>query len=97
MSVSSVTGVAYSSGEFYLLGCDVTVKFVPGSLILFTLMMVAIRSSEKSVLTRATWRHIPENDILHSNRRENLKFYITLTGWALYRRRNVSPVRYLYP
>jgi hypothetical protein len=38
--------------------------------------------------------YIPEDGILHSHRRENLKFYIALTGWALYRRRNVSPVRY---
>jgi hypothetical protein len=28
------------------------------------------------------------------NRRENLKSYIALTGWALYVRRNVSPVKY---
>jgi hypothetical protein len=27
--------------------------------------------------------YIPENDILHSQRRENLKSYIALTGWAL--------------
>jgi hypothetical protein len=37
---------------------------------------------------------IPENDILHSHRRENLKSYIALTGCALYRRRNVYPVEY---
>jgi hypothetical protein len=37
--------------------------------------------------------YIPE-DILHSHRRENLKSYIALTGWALWRRRIVSPVRY---
>jgi hypothetical protein len=36
----------------------------------------------------------PEDDILHSHRRENLKSYITLTGWAQQQRRNVSPVRY---
>jgi hypothetical protein len=39
-------------------------------------MMEAIRSSETSVLTRAMLRHIPENGILHSPRRENLKYYI---------------------
>jgi hypothetical protein len=51
-------------------------------------------SSETSVHTRATLRLIIENDIFHSHRRENLKSYIALTGWALWRRRNVSPVRY---
>jgi hypothetical protein len=38
--------------------------------------------------------HIPEDDILHSHRRENLKFYIASTGWALSLRHNVSPVKY---
>jgi hypothetical protein len=27
--------------------------------------------------------YIPEDDILHSRRRENLKYYTALTGWAL--------------
>jgi hypothetical protein len=56
--------------------------------------MVALRSSETSDLSRATRFRIPEDDILHSHRRENLKSYIPLTGWALQRRRNLSPVRY---
>jgi hypothetical protein len=51
--------------------------------ILFTLMMEALRSSETSVIIRATWRNIPEDGILHSHRRENLKSDIALTGWAL--------------
>jgi hypothetical protein len=38
--------------------------------------------------------YIPEDGILHSYHRENLKPYIALTGWALQRRRNASPVRY---
>jgi hypothetical protein len=38
--------------------------------------------------------YVPEDDILHSHCRENLKPYIALTGSALYRRRNVSPVKY---
>jgi hypothetical protein len=38
--------------------------------------------------------YIPDDDILHSHRRENLKSYIALTGWALQRIRNVSPVKY---
>jgi hypothetical protein len=42
----------------------------------FTLKMKAIRSSETSVHTRSTRRHIPEKGILHSHRRENLKYYI---------------------
>jgi hypothetical protein len=60
----------------------VTANVVPSSPILVTLTMEAIRSSEKSVLTRATRCNIPEDGILHSHHRENLKSYIALTGWA---------------
>jgi hypothetical protein len=42
----------------------------------FTLKMEAIRSSETSVLTISTRRHIPEDVILHSHRCENLKSYM---------------------
>jgi hypothetical protein len=59
-----------------------------GEPILVTLMM------ETSVLTTATRRNIPEDVILRSHRRGNLKSCIALTGWALQRRRNVSPVKY---
>jgi hypothetical protein len=38
--------------------------------------------------------YIPEDDILHSHRSGNFKSYIALTGWTLWRRRNVSPVKY---
>jgi hypothetical protein len=62
------------------LGILVTANTVPSSLILSALMMEAIRSYETHLLTRATRRHIPEDDILHSHRRENLEYYIALTG-----------------
>jgi hypothetical protein len=56
---------------------------VPSLLILVTLVKEALSSSETSVLTRATWRNIPEDTILHSHARENLKSYIALIGWPL--------------
>jgi hypothetical protein len=75
----AVTGNASVCIVLHLL---VTAKDVPISLILIILMMEAIRYSETSVLTRATRRNIPE-DILNSHRRENLKSYLALIGWAL--------------
>jgi hypothetical protein len=43
-------------------------------LILATLVVEAIRSSEASDLSRTTWCKIPEDSILHSHHHENLKY-----------------------
>jgi hypothetical protein len=44
--------------------------------ILVTLMMETLRSSERSVLTRATLHNFPKDGMLHSHRRENHISYI---------------------
>jgi hypothetical protein len=78
--LTSITWWQWKSVFFRL---RVTANVVPSSPILVTLIMEAIRSSETSVLTRATWRNNPGYGILHSHRCENVKSYITLTWWVL--------------
>jgi hypothetical protein len=43
------------------------------SSILVNRIMETLRSSETLVPTQAVWHNIPEDGILHSHRRENLK------------------------
>jgi hypothetical protein len=71
----SISSLHASVASYWLLQLLVTDNTVPSSMILFTLMMEATWSSETSVLTTATWHHVPEDDILHSHNRETLKSY----------------------
>jgi hypothetical protein len=52
------------------------------------LKMETIRFSETSVRTRSTWRHIPEDGILHRHRCENFRSYAVC---------NFTPRKYLIP
>jgi hypothetical protein len=49
------------------------------------LKMDAIRSSETSVQTRPTQCYIPEDDILHSHHRENLKSYMKINSSVIFK------------
>jgi hypothetical protein len=53
----------------------VDASVVPSWLIAPALKIEATRSSETALLTRATLRHIPKEDILPNRRHENLKSY----------------------
>jgi hypothetical protein len=66
-----------------VLRCLVNANVVPSSPIIVTLMMEAIRTSEISVITKVTQRNVSEDGILHSHRREILKSYLALIGWAV--------------
>jgi hypothetical protein len=50
----------------------VTANDVPNSPILVILSTELVSSYESSVLTRATWRNISVDDILHNHRHDNL-------------------------
>jgi hypothetical protein len=65
-------GIAFLQSLLQLL---VTANVVPSKLIPYIVITEAVRSSKTSVLTRATRRHIPEDDILHGYRNENLRLF----------------------
>jgi hypothetical protein len=58
----------------------VTANVVPSSLILVTLMIEELRSSETSVLTRSTRRHIPEDGALRSRYTDDATAAPTFAG-----------------
>jgi hypothetical protein len=57
------------------LGTTLAGKVVRSLPIFVTLVMEATNYSETSIFTRVTWRNIPDDNILHSHRSENLKPY----------------------
>jgi hypothetical protein len=56
----------------------ITASVFPSSPIFVTMMKKAPGSSETSIFKRVTRRNNPEDTILHSHRRENLKSYTCL-------------------
>jgi hypothetical protein len=88
MDGKSFTGItcwneSYKTDSLRRMVSSGRLRVVPSSPILVNLMKEVLSSSETSVLTRATRRNIPEEDILHSHRREDLKSDIALTDWTM--------------
>jgi hypothetical protein len=54
----------------------VAASVVPSSSIFVSLLMEMLSSPETAILTRVKRRNIPEDDILHSLRRENISSYV---------------------
>jgi hypothetical protein len=71
----SSNGQAKPCSELQLL---ISANVDPNSLVLVTLMIEAIHFSESSTLTRTTRSHIPEDVIIHSQCRENLRSYVSI-------------------
>jgi hypothetical protein len=90
------TAVTMKNGDFWdvlrsVLRLLVTANVLI-SAILAILMMVALSSFETSVHTKTTRRNITEDAILHSHRRENLKFYTHLLCLEKMRRKTKAAV-----
>jgi hypothetical protein len=69
------------SGMWHCVVCWPTDNVVPRSVVHSTLKLEAARSSEMSVPTRPTWRHVPEDGILCSHCHETLKSCIILSSF----------------
>jgi hypothetical protein len=66
-----------------LVRTDYSVERIASIIKMAKIILMEINSSETSIVTTATRRNIPEDIILNSQRLENLKSWIALTGWAL--------------